>query len=291
MSMLAYSLVERVMDHPWPGWQVTVWGVHMTLMSAGIASMLLAAVILVAVVVPLAQRTRAVPHGAGNLLEVVVVFVRDMIAKPALHDKAYDFLPFLLTMFSFVLVVNLLGIVPLEPLSEVAGLPRIGGVATSIPTVAAGLASLSLLTILATGLRASAIKCRHQRHWPWALCAIAAPVLWLRALSPPVPGITGKLLMVPLTALEFIGLVAKCFALMVRLFANMISGHTLLAVLMMFIVMALQSRLINAFYIGPFSIAASVAVEVLELLVAALQAYIFTFLTAMFLGIYAEPSH
>ena len=60
-----------------------------------------------------------------------------------------------------VLVVNLLGILPLEPLSEVLHLPRIGGVATSIPTVAGGLASLSLLTIIALGVRASAARCRR----------------------------------------------------------------------------------------------------------------------------------
>jgi F-type H+-transporting ATPase subunit a len=291
MHMLAFNLIERIVDAPWPGWQVTVFGARVTLMSGGIAAMLLAAAILAAVVVPLARRTQTVPRGAVNMLEVLVVFVRDMIARPALHEKAYEFLPLLLTLFLFVLAVNLVGILPLEPLSELAGLPRVGGVATAIPTVAAGLASLSLLTIVGMGLRAQARRCRQEHGWPWPVCLLLAPLMWFRSLAPPVPGIAGRILTVPLMALEFVGLVAKCFALMVRLFANMVSGHTLLAVLMMFIVMAMQQRLISVFYIGPFCIAASVVVEVLELLVAGLQAYIFTFLTAMFLGIYAEPSH
>ncbi len=95
----------------------------------------------------------------------------------------------------------------------------------------------------------------------------------------------------PLGLLEMLGVLAKCMALMIRLFANMLSGHTLLAVMMMFILQALETQVVRVFYIGPFCIAASVAVEVMELLVAGLQAYIFAFLTATFLALYVETSH
>ncbi|MCJ7542983.1 MAG: F0F1 ATP synthase subunit A, partial [Phycisphaerae bacterium] len=91
--------------------------------------------------------------------------------------------------------------------------------------------------------------------------------------------------------LELVGVLAKCMALMIRLFANMLSGHTLLALLMMFILQALEAQVARVFFVGPFCVAASVIVEVMELLVAGLQAYIFAFLTAIFLGLYVESSH
>jgi F-type H+-transporting ATPase subunit a len=127
------------------------------------------------------------------------------------------------------------------------------------------------------------------------LCVVLSPVLWFFSLSPAIPGLVGKILAVPLAALEMIGTVAKCFSLVVRLCANMMSGHTLLAILMVFVFQAvgafLQTRATGLFYIGPAAVAAAVAVSMLELLVAVLQAYIFTFLTAMFLGLYVTGSH
>ncbi|MFZ1991333.1 MAG: F0F1 ATP synthase subunit A, partial [Alphaproteobacteria bacterium] len=132
----------------------------------------------------------------------------------------------------------------------------------------------------------------HQRYQaPMWLCALISPVLWIASLTPPVPGLAGVILAVPLALLELVGVLAKCAALMIRLFANMLSGHVLLTVLMMFILQALQTQVVHVFYVGPFCIAASVVVQILELLVAGLQAYIFTFLTAIFLALYAESSH
>ena len=115
------------------------------------------------------------------------------------------------------------------------------------------------------------------------------------SLSPEIPGVMGRVLAFPLAALELIGAVAKCFSLMVRLFANMLAGHALLAALMMFLLMALKSMIEDGtghlIYVGPVCVLGSVAVSLIELLVAGLQAYIFTFLTAIFLGLYVEPSH
>jgi F-type H+-transporting ATPase subunit a len=128
-----------------------------------------------------------------------------------------------------------------------------------------------------------------------ALCVALSPVLWLKSLSPEVPGLVGKLLAGPLAALEFLGAIMKCFALMIRLFANMIAGHALLAILMLFILQALaalmREKAADLFYIAPACILTSVGVDLLELLVAVLQAYIFTFLTAMFLSLYGEEAH
>jgi len=146
-----------------------------------------------------------------------------------------------------------------------------------------------------SGLARVAQDCRRRRNWPGWLCGALSPVLWLRSLSPSIPGVTGKILAIPLALLELVGAVMKCFALMVRLLANMLAGHALVAVLLMFVLQALAAMLADEsyrlLYVGPICILAGVAVNILELLVAGLQAYIFTFLSAMFLGLYAETSH
>ncbi len=291
------QIIDFISDHPWPyDWcQTELFGLHITLMSSAIFSMILAAVILMAVILPMARKHKYLPTGAGNVLEVLVVFVRDMIARPTLRDKAYDYLPFLLTLFVFILAMNLLGMVPLEPISHVAGLPRMGHTATSIPMVCAGLASLALLAIVSSGLTVQAKKHHLATGRPMSYCIAISALLWFRSLAPDVPGKVGMLLAGPLILLELVGAVAKCFSLMIRLCANMISGHALVAVLMLFLLQALraymQTDATHLFYVGPLTVLGTVAVSILELLVSGLQAYIFTFLTAMFLSLYAEPSH
>jgi len=288
------QLLRLISDRPWPGCQVQLWGMTITWMSSGIASMLLVGILLVVVVISLARRWRPAPTGAANVLEILVVFVRDMIARPTLKDEAYRFLPFLLTMFLFILGMNLFGILPLEPLTELTGYP-VGGVATSIPAVCAALASISLLSIVFLGLRHQAIVARRRHAWPMWVCWLASPLLWFLSLSPRLPGKAGIVFVLPLAGLELIGALAKCFSLLVRLFANMVSGHTLLALLMLFFLEALAIAIrgggYHVGYVGPFVIAGSVVVNLLELLVAGLQAYIFTFLTAMFLSLYGEVVH
>jgi len=265
-------------------------------MSSGIASMLLVALILCSVIVPLARRKMDIPTGAKGVLEVIVVFVRDMIARPALHEKAYNFLPLLLTLFVFILGMNLIGLFPLEPISHAIGLGKtpIGITPTQILTVCAGLASLSLLTIVFCGLRKQAQVLHEKRRAPFVLCMLVSPLLWLKSLSPKIEGVVGVFISIPLAFLELIGAFAKCFALMIRLFANMMAGHALLAVMMMFIFQGLAGWIegkLSVIYIAPACILASVVVNLLELLVAGLQAYIFTFLTAMFLGMYVEAEN
>ena len=300
-----FSIVGKIIDHPWPGCQVSPWGKQgpeITLMSNGIASMILVAVILVAVILPLARRYKAVPSGGRNVLEVLVIFVRDMIARPALHDRTYAFMPFLLTLFVFILGMNLLGMVPLENITEVIGhyFPslegfNIGGTPTSILTVCMGLAAIALVVVLTMSLREQAIRCRHHRGWPMALCVILSPILWILNLSPKMTGIIGVIMFIPMTFVEFVGVFSRCAALMIRLFANMISGHTLLAVMLMMIAQAsveyMKSGAAHVFFVGPICVLASVAICLLELLVALIQAYVFTFLTAIFIGLAVEEAH
>jgi F-type H+-transporting ATPase subunit a len=294
--MLAeFNLLEHLNDHPWPGCSTTLFGMPITLMSSAIAAIILVGIVLIAVILPAARRRQTVPHGMGNVLEVVVLFIRDSVARPTLHDKAYTFLPYLVTIFVYVLGMNLLGLIPLEPVCEALGLPKVGVRPTGVISVTAALASITLVTILFLGLRHQTTELRHKTHLPWILCAIFSPILWVKSLSPHIPGVIGKILLVPMALLELIGAFMKCFALMIRLFANMMAGHALLAVLLMFTIQAFEAYLKNSvltvFYVGPTCVIASVLVDLLELLVAVLQAYIFTFLTSMFISMYVEPSH
>ncbi len=300
MILASADLMEHVSDHAWPGCVVEVFGMPVTLMSSGIATMLLAG-LGVSVLFLLAGRRAArlgpgeVPHGLVNVAEVIVVFVRDMIARPALHDRAYAYLPFLLTLFVFILGINLFGLIPLESLSVAVGLPPMGVPATSIATVCVGFGLITLVTILGAGLKKAAYRTQCRRGWSPIACLLLSPVLWFFGLSPHIEGVIGRLMLVPLALLELVGVLAKSFSLMVRLCANILSGHTLLGVMMMFILQTLAGFLReqspHLFYVGPACILASALVSVLELLVAGLQAYIFTFLSAMFIGLYAEGEH
>ena len=294
--LASMDLMEHISDHPWPGWQVEVFGMRVTLMSSGISAMIVVGLGLIAVLVPVARRYRTKRGVPQYALEALVVFVRDNIARPALHEKAYTYLPLLLTIFVFILGMNLLGIVPLEPISVGLGLPPIGATATSILTVCAAMASVTLFLLVGKGI-GKAIRRARSRHpsWPGPLCLVLAPVLWFLGLSPHIEGAVGKALLLPMAVLELVGLLAKCFSLMVRLCANMLSGHALLAVLMIFILQTLsgflQEGTAHLFYVGPACVLGSVMVDLLELMVAGLQAYVFTFLTAVFLSLYVEAEH
>ena len=294
MKLDSSQLMRLVSDHPWPGCQIELFGLQVTLMSSTIAAMLLTAGILAVGVIYAARRWSTRPGGAANVLEVIIIFVRDMIARPALGPKAYEFLPFLLTLFLFVLGLNLMGLVPLEGLSKLVGLP-IGGAATAVPVICAALAAITLLSIVSLGLRRQAIDFAHRNRVPLWVGVIGSPVLWFKSLCPQIPGPAGVILALPLSLLELIGAIAKCGSLMIRLFANMIAGHAILALLLLFFLQAFTAAIRGSGYqvgfVAPAVVMASVALSLLELLVAGIQAYIFTFLTAMFLGLYAEPSH
>jgi len=249
----------------------------------------------------LARRCGYLPRGGQNFLEAIVVFVRDTIARPALRERAEDYLPFLCTIFVFVFALNLSGLVPLESISRLLGVNethRIGGTPTAVPAVGAALASLALLAIVGNGLRRSAQRYHGGRGWPMPLCWLASPVLWFLSLSPSVPGLVGKVILIPMAALELVSAVAKCVALMVRLCANMVAGHMLLAVLMYLAMQTLRPMLLpraeatfHGIYVVPICVLGSVALNVMELLVSGIQAFIFTIMTALFLGMYAEASH
>ncbi len=282
------SIMEHINDHPW--YQTKVWGMTVTVMSSAIGTMLLSALVLLLLVIPAARKKGRLPTGGKNVLEALVFFVRDMIAKPALHHQAYKYLPFLLTLFVFILAMNLIALLPLTTICEIFHIPPVGAAPTGVLSVTGAMACVTMLTFLYGGFCYQA-KALHEHHgWPMPLCVVLGPVMWFKSLVPPVPGTIGKVLFLPLLLLEIIGAVAKVFALTIRLCANIMSGHALMASLLMLVGMAASASL-HVLYVGPLCVGAGVLANILDLLVAFLQAYVFTFLSAIFIGMYTEASH
>ena len=165
-----------------------------------------------------------------------------------------------------MLTVNVLGLLPIPAVSKLFG-PHLGGTATGNIWVTATLAVVTMGMMVVNGLRLGG-KAYVAHFCPGPL--------WLAPLLVPV---------------EIIGLIAKVFALAVRLFANMIAGHILLAVLLSFILSAGAASAALGLGIAVPVVLGSVAISLLELFVAFLQAFIFTFLTALFIGMSVVLHH
>ena len=237
-----------------------------TLFSDQIAMLALAGLLLIALVPMLIKRRRGshgvdamVPAGSANMLEAVCDYLRKEVAEPALHEHTDHFIKYIWSVFFFVLTVNILGLLPIPVVSKLFG-SHIGGTATGNIWVTATLAIVTMVMMVVNGLRFGGKS--YLAHF-------CPGPLWLAPLLIPV---------------EVIGLVAKVFALAVRLFANMIAGHILLAVLLSFILAAGAASATMGFGIAVPVVLASVAINLLELFVAFLQAFIFTFLTTLFIG-------
>jgi F-type H+-transporting ATPase subunit a len=206
-----------------------------------------AAVLLCVFAISAARRNakKIVASGVGNLVETFVVFVRDEIVLPNMGPGGLRYLPYILTTFFFILFMNLLGLFPY------------GSTATGNVNVTAGLAVIAFLMI-----QASAIRAQGVGHY---LAHLTGGVHW--ALWP---------IMVPI---EILGLFTKPFALCIRLFANMTGGHIVIVSLIGLIF------IFKSYVIAIAPVGFVVAIMFLELFVAFLQAYIFTMLTSLFMGL------
>ena len=208
------------------------------------------AMLLVLLVVRLASRQKTtVPSGMRNALEAIAVFIRDEILRPNLHGYADAFLPYFLTLFTCILFSNLLGLLPW------------GSSATGNVNVTAGLALCSLGLMIGMGIKQQGL---------WNFLHVFAPPgvpIWLMPL---------------MIVVEIVSFMIRPFALTIRLFANMLAGHAVVAVLFGLIVAPL--------FAIP-SIAVAVGVTFLEILVALIQSYIFIMLTAVFMSLTMHPSH
>lgn len=198
-----------------------------------------------------ANKKNRVPKGWGNLVEVFVKFVRDEIVIPNMGTAGIKYMPYVLTTFFFILLLNLMGLVPY------------GASATGNISVTAGLATVAFVMI-----QASAIRAQGFGHYLAHLTGGVPVFLW------PI--------MVPI---EILGLFTKPFALCLRLFANMTGGHLVIVSLIGLIF------LFKSWLVGVTTASFIVAINFLELFVAFLQAYVFTMLTCIFMGLGMQSGH
>jgi F-type H+-transporting ATPase subunit a len=192
------------------------------------------------------------PKGIQSFLEPIILFVRDDIAVPNLGHKSDKFMPYLLTAFFFILINNLMGLIPFPP-------PFGGNVTGNIAITFI----LAACTFLITQLSA------NKSHWKHVFATPGVP-FWLLPIMIPV---------------EIIGLLSKPFALMIRLFANMLAGHIVILSLICLIF------IFQTVALAPVSIFFVIFMSFMELLVAFLQAYIFTLLSALFISMAVQESH
>ncbi len=224
-----------------------------------VVSMFLSVIILLVLMINVAKKYKKngvmkAPSGFQNALEPVITFIRDEVAKPNLGSKYMGYMPLLLTVFFFIWVNNLLGLLP-------GGANFTGNIA-----VTACLAAISFIVMMA----------KSNKHY------------WSHLLNPPGVPLGIKFLLVPI---EIMSMFIKPMALCIRLFANMLAGHiVILSVISMIFIFAALNQVAGIVFV-PFSLAFSVFMFSLELLVAAIQAFIFANLTAVFIGQAIEEPH
>lgn len=231
----------------------TVFGIDMT-PTKHVVFMWLAAFLVILTFTIIAKRYKKslVPKGIANFFEVFILFVRDEIAKNTIGKGYEKFVPYLLTIFFFILFGNFLGLIPWS------------ATFTSNIGVTASLAICSFFMIQISGIRQNGFFGYFKGLIPHGI--------------PPV-------LLVLMIPVEILGLFTKPFALAIRLFANMIAGH--------FVILSLIGLIffMGTVLVAPGAILFAIFIYLLEILVALIQAYIFTILTSMFIGMAVHQEH
>jgi F-type H+-transporting ATPase subunit a len=229
-------------------------------LTRNVVQMIIALALLVWVMISIANKYRrgegvaSAPKGGQSLMEPVINFIKDEVAKPNLGHKYGKYLPYLLTVFFFILINSLVGLIP--------------GTANVTGNIA--------FTMLLAAISFVVIMLSTKSHY------------WMHIIWPPGVPFVVKFILIPV---EILGIFTKPFALMIRLFANMIAGHIIIISLisLIFIFGALNAGVGWGF--SPLSVAFVIFIYFIEILVAFLQAYIFTTLTAVFIGQAFEGGH
>lgn len=230
-----------------------------------VAGIFVSAIILLAIFLSIAksarQRVNKAPKGLQSLFEPVILFVRDEVAKPAIGEKKFEeFMPYLLTVFFFILINNILGLIPIFPF----GANVTGNIAVTLV--------LALFTFFITTING------NKHYWkeiynpdvPW----------WLKFPIPLMP------------IVELSGLITKPFVLMVRLFANMLAGHMIITVFVgLIFIFNAKMGLEAGLGVSVISVAFSVFILLLDVLVSFIQAYVFTLLSALYFGMATSEHH
>lgn len=226
-----------------------------------VVQMLIALTLLVVLLIGIANKYKkglgvtSAPKGWQNAIEPVISFVRDEVAKPNLGGKYAKYLPYLLTVFFFILINNIFGLLP--------GSANVTGNISF--TIVLGVISFFVI-IFST-----------NRHF-WG------HIFWY----PGVPVIVRVLIMLPV---ELLGVFTKPFALIVRLFANMVAGHIIILSFITLIFIFGSMNAVAGWGFSPLSVLFAVFIYLIEILVAFIQAFIFTNLTAVFIGQAFEGGH
>jgi F-type H+-transporting ATPase subunit a len=229
------------------GWTWKIGGLTLDMTPTKHTVMLWLSALLLTVVVLLAVRGKGVvPTGLYNFVELLVQFVRDIAISNIGKKDADRFVPYLCSAFFFILFANLLGLVPFM------------ATATANISVTVAFALFTFVVTQYAAIRAQGIG-GYLKHLTGG---VPPSLAWLWPIMIPV---------------EFLGLFTKPFALTVRLFANMVAGH--------FVILALLGLIFSiSIFVAPVSVALALAIFMLELFVAFVQAYIFTMLSALFIG-------
>ena len=230
---------------------IEIFGIDMSI-TRHIVMMWVASFLLVVLMVKAFRKPDGVPSGLANFFEAIVIFLRDEVVLPIMGEDGKKYLPFLLTIFFFVLFCNLLGLIPYS------------ATATGNISVTAGLAICIFLVMIGSGMANNGF------------------FGFFKSL---IPSGVPPLLLIILIPVELISLFVKPFALCVRLFANMVGGHVAILVFLSLIII-MQNEWIA---IGAVPFAA--AIYLLEIFVGFVQAFVFTLLSTVFIGMAAHPDH
>ncbi|MFD1161289.1 MULTISPECIES: F0F1 ATP synthase subunit A [Hwangdonia] len=192
-----------------------------------------------------------IPTGIAGFMEPLIVFVRDEIAKPMIGDHKYKkYMPYLLTVFFFIWLNNIFGLIPIVNGANVSG-----NIAFTL--------TLAVFTFLVTNFSG------NKNYWKH--------IFWMPGVPVPM-----KIFLMPI---EIVGMFVKPISLMIRLFANITAGHIIILALMSLIF------IFETTWVSPVSVAFSLFIGLIEIVVVAIQAYIFTVLSALYIGMATEEAH
>ncbi len=229
------------------------------------AFMVVVSAIILGVLIPLAVRTpRLVPSGLQNVVESICVFLRDQMARGVLGAHTDHYIGLVWTTFFFILTLNLIGMIPSDRIVTLilGRTSHFGGAATANIFVTGAMAVMAVLATLIFGIRQHGL------------------IGYLKSIAPPVPW----WLLPLLYPLELLSMAIRPFTLAIRLFANIIAGHMVVSTILGLIV------LFNN-WVALASVPAAAALSLLDLLVAFIQAYIFTFLFTLYIGSAVSSGH
>ena len=235
-----------------------LWDISITKNTASLfISLILMLFIFISAAKAYTRNPNTAPKGLQAIIEPIIIFVRDDIAKASIGPKYKKFMPFLLTVFFFIWINNLLGLVPIFP----GGANLTGNIAVTL--------SLALFTFIIILINA------NKNYWMHVFAMPGVPV-WVLFL---------------LTPIEILGVFLRPFVLMVRLFANMTAGHIIALSFFSLIFIFGEMNVVAGYGVSIFSLAFTLFMTCLELLVAFLQAYVFTLLSAIYFGSAVEEHH